>query len=143
MVDTKFAGRGVDLERGDGVSPTEGFDRVANVLSVGEAGSSRALIDASAHGDDWMDFVLGQQEGDEVPVVIELNPADTGHGDIVTDYDNAACRNWRLRHDDSGFLVGFPALITKLSRGGERAGLLQMSLTLKILNPGVTDVDES
>ena len=44
-----------------------------------------------------------------------------------------------MTHDDSGFDVSFPALVTTLTRGGAIDGLLQMSATLKIVEPGVVD----
>lgn len=45
-----------------------------------------------------------------------------------------------MRHTGAGFHVQFPAVVTALARGGEREGLLHMTATLKILQPGVQDV---
>lgn len=136
---TKYAGRHLALLIGDGGSP-ENFAVVGQVTSLGEAGSSRDLIDASAYGDDWKDYVIGQQDGAEVEVTVAYDPADTQHDAIQSAYDTAAKRNFQLRHTPAGFQVQFPAYVTELSRGAERDGVLQLSATLKIVAPGITDL---
>lgn len=127
----KYPGRQLVFER-EGVA-------VSQVTSIGEAGSSRDLIDASAHGDDWKDYVLGQQDGDEVPLVLAYDTDIALHSLLVDDYNAAVAVTYGLSHAESGFAVEFDALITQLSRGGARDGLLQLSATLKIVEPGVVD----
>ncbi|HXF71250.1 MAG TPA: phage tail tube protein [Actinomycetota bacterium] len=136
---TKYAGRQLELLIGDGGSP-ENFAVVGQVTSLGEAGSSRDLIDASAYGDDWKDYVVGQQDGAELEVQIAYDPANTQHDAIQSAYAAATKRNFQLRHTPAGFQVQFPAYVTAFSRGAERDGLLQLSATLKIVAPGVTDL---
>lgn len=128
---TKFAGRGISIEM-DGTP-------LGQVTSFGEVGSTRDLIDASAYGDDWKDYVLGQQDGTEVSMVIALDPVDAGHDAIVTAYDSAPDTPvvFTLAHVDSGLELDVTAIITQLTRGGDLGGLLQMSVTAKIVNPGV------
>jgi hypothetical protein len=128
------------LLRGNGATPTETFTAVGQVLSVGKAGSKRDLIDASAHGDDWKDYVLGQQDGDEVALTIALDPADSSQDGIKDDYDAATRRNYQLEHEESTFHVQFPVLVTAFARGGEREGLLEIEATFKIVEPGVQDI---
>lgn len=137
---TKFAGRSAVLKR---EAPTDTWTDVGQVQNIGPVGSSRGLIDASTHGDDWKDYVLDQQDGDEVQLDIVLDPENSQHDAIVADYDAATQRNYRVTQTESGLDLVFPALITKLSRQPERAGLLKMSITVKILNPGVEDFDAS
>lgn len=136
---TKYPARHLELLRGNGQTP-ESFAVVGQVVGMGEVGSSRDAIDASVYGDDWKDWVLGQQDGDEMEVTVAYDPADTGHDGLVADYDAAVKRNFQLRHTPAGFHVQFPALILRLARGGEREGLLTMRLILKIVAPGVQDV---
>lgn len=130
---TKYAGRGLSVD-------FEGTP-VGQLTAFGEVGSTRDLIDASAYGDDWKDFVTGQQDGVEVNATIAYDPADSGHGDIVDSYNNDpdAVTTWTLNHTASGFSADISARITQLTRGGELGGLFQMSVTLKIVNPGVVD----
>ncbi len=136
---TKYAAREIELLIGDGGSP-ENFAVVGQVTSLGEVGASRDLIDASAYGDDWKDYVVGQQDGAEVEVQVAYDPASAQHDQIQAAYDAAAKRSFQLRHVAAGFHVQFPAYVTRFTRGGERDGLLQASVTLKVVSPGVTDL---
>ena len=116
------------------------YDRVAQVTTMGNPGSSRDLIDASAYGDVWKDYVVGQQDGTEMELEFAFDPADTGQDSVKAVYDAGVSKRWVMRHDLALFAVTFPALMTKLERGGEREGLLVMACSLKVLNPGVVDV---
>jgi len=132
---TKYAGRQLVLLVG---SPTA--VEVGQVTALGPAGSSRNLIDASAYGDDWMDYVVGQQDGNEIQVDVAYDPADTEHTALITAYDAGTSTHFEMEHTPAAFHIGFPALVTKCERGAQRDGLLTLSVTLKILNPGVTDI---
>lgn len=128
---TKYAAR--DLEFLIGAAS------VGQVTSIGSAGSARDLIDASAYGDPWKDYVVGQQDGDEIDVELSYDPVDADHIALIAAYESGESETFGLTHTASGFDVTFPALVTKLNRGGARDGLLTMTLSLKILNPGVQD----
>lgn len=129
---SKQAGRELTLSIGATV--------IGQVTGLGRAGSSRDLIDASAYGDDWKDYVVGQQDGNEVEVTVALDDADAGQTALKAAYDAGTSSTFSMEHTAASFHVTFPALVTALSRGGDRDGLLEMTATLKILNPGVTDV---
>jgi hypothetical protein len=113
---------------------------VGQVTSLGDAGSSRDLIDASAYGDDWKDYVVGQQDGSEVEVEVAYDPAASAHTAMIAAYEAGTPTDFEMQHTAAAFHVGFSALVTALARGGERDGLLHMTATLKILNPGVEDL---
>lgn len=115
------------------------FNNIGQVTAIGNVGSSRDLIDASAYGDAYKDYVVGQQDGAEVEVEVALDPASTAHQALKTAYDAGVATRFGLSHVAAGFDVAFPAMITEYTRGGERDGLLAASLTVKVLNPGVTD----
>ena len=114
-------------------------DPIAQVTSVDSAGSTRALVDASAYGDDWKDYVVGQQDGDELAMEIAYDPDDAGHLALIAAYEGGESTTFGMSHDDAGFAVTFPGIVTKLSRGAPRDGLLTMALSIKILSPGVED----
>jgi hypothetical protein len=116
------------------------MEELGQVTALGDAGSSRDLIDASAYGEDWKDYVVGQQDGSEVEVDIAYDPADDGHDALLAAYNGGEPEQFEMQHADAGFHVGFPALVTKLERGAPRDGLLHMAATLKILSPGVEDI---
>lgn len=113
---------------------------VGQVTSLGSVGSQRDLIDASAYGDDWKDYVVGQQDGNEVEIGLAYDPADSGQDAMETAYGAGTSTHFELVHTTAGFHVQFEALVTKWERGGDRDGLLTATAALKILNPGVSDV---
>ena len=115
------------------------FNPVGQVTAVGGAGSSRAIIDASAYGDAWKDYVVGQQDGDDVSVEVAYDPISVGHIAVKAAYDAGTSTTFSMRHSGAGFDVSFPALVTKFDRGADLGGLLKLSASLKILNPGVID----
>lgn len=116
-----------------------GATTVGQCTAIGMVGSSRDIIDASAYGDDWKDYVSGQQDGTEVEVTVALDTADAGQDALQAAYEAGTSTTFDLSHADAGFHVTFPALVTSYARGGERDGVLAATATLKILNPGVTD----
>jgi hypothetical protein len=130
---TKYAGRGIEVAMN--------ATAIGQLTSFGEVGSSRDLIDASAYGDDWKDYVLGQQDGNEINMVIAYDPTNLGHEAIVTAYDTAPDTpvTFTMTHSDAALDLDITAIITQLTRGGELGGLLQMSVTAKIVNPGVVE----
>jgi hypothetical protein len=118
---------------------------IAKFIPVGQeteldaAGSTRGLIDASAYGDAWMDFVVGQQEGNEMNCVVALDNVSAGHVAMKTAYDAGVSKTFGMTHVAAGLDIAFPAMITKWERGGDRDSYLTGAGSLKILNPGVTD----
>jgi hypothetical protein len=118
-----------------GATPTP----IGHVVAMGEAGSSRDLIDASEYGQDFKDYVVGQQDGDEMEVTVALN-SDAGQTALKAAYASGVSEDFEMEHADAAFHIGFPALVTRLSRGGDLNGLLTMKATLKILAPGISDI---
>lgn len=129
---TKYASRGLSFE-------FEGTP-VGQLTEFGEFGSSRDLIDASAYGDDWKDYVTGQQDGTEVNAVIAYDPDDTGHQSIITSYEGSpdAVVTFTAIHAASGASWDITCRITGVSRGGQLGDLLKLMVTLKIVDPGVS-----
>jgi hypothetical protein len=130
---TKYAGRGI-------VISFEG-NTIGQLTAFGEPGSTRDLIDASAYGDDWKDYVLGQQDGNEVAGTIAYDPGDTGHEAMIDFYNNNPddIATVNITHAVAGFDADISCRLTAVSRGGDLGGLLQLSFTLKIVEPGVVD----
>lgn len=128
---TKYAARGLSLD-------FEGTP-IGQLTQFGTFGSSRDLIDASAYGDDWKDYVLGQQDGDEVSAVIAYDPDDSGHESIITSYDSSpdATVVFTATHGPTSASWDITCRITSLSRGGQLGDLLMLNVGLKIVDPGV------
>ena len=119
---------------------------VAQIMSLGPVGSERNLIDVSAHGDQWADFVVGRQEGNEVELTIAYDPADAQHTAIKTDYDavTPATRNYQLQHSAfATHALQFPAYVTKYEEEATDDGAYEAHVTFKIVSPGVSVVTPS
>lgn len=119
---------------------------VGQIMSISAVGSERNLIDVSAHGDAWADFVVGRQEGTEVDLVVAYDPADAQHTAIKADYDatTPVARNYQLQHPSfATHALQFPALPTKYEEEATDDGAYEMHATFKIVSPGVSVVTPS
>jgi len=128
---TKYAGRGFTVQ-------LEGGDPLPQLREFGAFGSSRDLIDATAYGDDWTDFVTGLQDGDEVAFTIAYDPADPDHQELIDVYENTDGRCvFTVDHTASGFQAFINCIVNAVRRESPIDGLFALSGTLKIVNPGV------
>jgi hypothetical protein len=122
------------------------YATVGQLMSLGAVGSERALIDVSAHGDQWSDFVIGRQEGNEVAVTIAFDPNDAQHVAMKTDYDASTptAKNYQLQHPAFATrALQFPAYTTKYEEEATDSGAYEAHITFKIVNPGVSVVTPS
>jgi hypothetical protein len=119
---------------------------VGQIMSLNEVGSERNLIDVSAHGDSWSDFVVGRQEGTEVELVIAFDPADAQHVALKADYDavTPVAKNYELQHPSFATrAIRFPGLPTKYAEEATDDGAYEAHVTLKIVSPGLSVVTPS
>lgn len=129
---TKYAGRGFT------VSLDAGVTSLPQLREFGAFGSSRNLIDATAYGDDWTDFVTGLQDGDEVAFVLAYDPADASHEDLRDAYENTDGRiTLTVEHAASGYAADISCIVNALRVESPIDGLFALSGTVKIVNPGV------
>lgn len=127
----KYAGRGLvlDIAASDVGQVVSGLDGI---------GGERALIDASAYGDEFMDYVLGQKDGSEFTLVIAYDPIDTEHLALLAAFESSAVTAFGLTHAEAGWGCQFSGIVRAITRGGPRDGLMSMNVTIKI----TTDVTE-
>jgi hypothetical protein len=119
---------------------------VGQIMSLSAVGSQRNLIDVSAHGDSWSDFIPGRQEGTEVTLSVAYDPNDAQHVAIKTDYDATvpAARNYQLQHPAfASRAIQFPAYVTQYEEEATDDGAYEMHCTLKIVSPGLSVVTPS
>lgn len=128
----KYAGRTLTVSIDGGVTT------LPQLKSFGAFGSERGLIDASVYGEDWASFVTGIQDGDAVEGVLVYDPADADQQDLVDIYeDTDGTCTLRLEHGESNGTWDASVVITALHPESALDGLLQISFTAKIVNPGV------
>jgi hypothetical protein len=136
----KYAGRGTVWQR----CTAADFVTAATIPNVREvtpgAGSTRSLFDQSSYGDDWMDFGVGQQEGDEMTLTAQYDPANAVHISLKSDFTTPVANTW---------LVAYNAASTKKWKittvpvawrvNPDRTGSLEVQMTFKIVQPGVVE----
>lgn len=121
------------------------YNTVTQIGTVTAVGSSRALIDVSAHGDMWSDFLPGRQEGVEVTLTVMWDPTITTHTNMKSDYDSVAVatRYYELQHPNWTSAYRFPAITSQWEVEATDTGAMEAHITLKIVNPGVSSVTPS
>src|SRR4249919_2261540 len=121
------------------------YTTVAQIGTVTAVGSSRNLIDVSAHGDMWADFLPGRQEGVEVTLTVMWDPTLTQHTNMKSDYDSVAVaiRYYELQHPNWASAYRFPAITSQWEVEATDDGAMEAHITLKIVTPGVSTVTPS
>jgi hypothetical protein len=121
------------------------YNTVSQIGTVTAVGSSRALIDVSAHGDAWADFLPGRQEGSEVTLTVMWDPTITTHTNMKSDYDSVAVaiRYYELQHPNWASAYRFPAVTSQWEVEATDDGAMEAHITLKIITPGVSTVTPS
>lgn len=134
---TKYRGYRSTLSRNTTGST---YVTIGQILETGDAGSTRDLIDVTAHGDEWMDFLGGRQEGSEFTLRVAYDPNDAQHTALKTDYDAGTSKKYHIVQPDitgSTAAVEFTAIITAWLVRDPNDGAHEAEMTLKIVNPGV------
>lgn len=133
----KYRGYRAKLERNTTGST---YVNVGQILELGEVGSTRALMDVSAHGDEWMDFLGGRQEGTELMVRVAVDPLDAQLTALKSDYDSGLTKKFHVTHPDYARIVELTAVSVGYLERYPQDGAVEAEITLKIVNPGVVFV---
>jgi hypothetical protein len=121
------------------------YNTVTQINSISAVGSNRALIDVSAHGDMWADFLPGRQEGLEVTLNVLWDPTITTHTNMKADYDSTAVaiRYYELQHPNWASAYRYPAITSQWEVEATDDAGMEAHITLKIVSPGVSSVTPS
>jgi predicted secreted protein len=126
-------GFGVQLLRGDGVSPTEAFTKIADVTSLNPPGISRETIDVTSHDspDAWMEFLGSLKDPGEVSADINYQPSK--HDLLIEDFEDAKPRNYKIVFPDEAQTTWtFGALLTGFEPEVPTDDKASASLTWKV-----------
>lgn len=126
-------GFGTELQRGDGVTPTEVFTALANVTSIKGPGIKRDTIDVTAHdsANAYMEFVGSLKDGGEVDVDVNYDPAK--HDTLIADFDDENPRNYQLVFPDQAATTWtFKAILTEFQPEAPYDDKLAASLKFKV-----------
>jgi hypothetical protein len=116
------------------------YVQVGQVLELGDVGSTRSLIDVTAHGDEWTDNLAGIQDGAEMTVRLAFDHVDAQHTALKADYDAGTIKKFHIEHPDmtgANNGVELSAVVTSFVRRQPVDGAVEAEVTLKIVNPGV------
>lgn len=126
-------------------TPTGTYNTLSQINSISAVGSARALIDVSAHGDTWSDFLPGRQEGAEVTLNVLWDPTVTTHTNMKSDYDSVsvAIRYYELQHPNWASAYRFPVITSQWEVEATDDAGMEAHITFKIITPGVSSVTPS
>jgi hypothetical protein len=121
------------------------YNTVTQINSISAVGSNRGLIDVSAHGDLWSDFLPGRQEGLEVTLNVLWDSTITTHTNMKADYDSVAVaiRYYELQHPNWVQAYRFPAITSQWEIEATDDAGMEAHITFKIVTPGVSSVTPS
>lgn len=129
---TVYTTQGTTIARGDGGSP-EAFSAIPQVTSINPVGQSRGLIDVTNLSSDAREYKKALEDGQEIQLVIQYDPDDTGHAGLRTDMKSEDARNFRITLTDSpAQTISFAAQVTNWSLGEiSPDGVYTLNVTLK------------
>lgn len=127
-----YVADGTTFARSNADSP-ETFTAIAQVTSIGTVGSDRGLIDVTNLSSSAREYKKAIKDGQEIQLVIQYDPDDTGHAALRTDNDAETSRNYRVTFTDSpAQTVTFAALVTNWQVTNiEIDQVLTLNVTLK------------
>lgn len=114
------------------------YATIAQVLEMGDIGSTRESMDVSAYGDEWVDKLPGRQAGTTLAMRVALDPADAQHVALKTDYDaGGLVRKYHIEHSDfptRGY--EFSAIMTGYLERYPQDGAVEAEVQFEIVTPG-------
>lgn len=127
-----YVADGTTIARGDGASP-EVFTALTQVTSIGSVGQERGLIDVTNLSSTAREYKKAIKDGQEMQIVMQYDPDDTGHAGLRTDNNAETARNFRVTFTDSpAQTVTFAALVTNWTISSiEIDNVLMLNVTLK------------
>ena len=127
-----YVASGTVFARGNGASP-EVFTAIAQVTDIGTVGQDSGLIDVSNLSSTAREYKKALKDGQQIQLVIQYDPDDTGHAALKTDNDAETSRNYRVTFTDSpAQTITFAALVTNWSISNIVVdSVLTLNVTLK------------
>lgn len=127
-----YTTQGTIFARGDGASP-EVFTTIGQITSMTPVGQTRGLIDVTNLASTAREYKKQIKDGQEMNLVIQYDPDDTGHSGLRTDNDAEVARNYRITLTDSpAQTITFAALVINWSITNIAVdGVYTLEVTLK------------
>jgi len=135
-----YAAHGIQLQRGDGATPTENFVSMAHIGDVVGPALALDTVETTHHGSTAKEFVPTIEDGGEVTLPINWDPAEATHknsaGGFMYDLKNKVKSNWRIAFPTVGNdYVAFAAYVVGFEPEGPVAGKLTAKVKLRVTGP--------
>jgi predicted secreted protein len=130
---------GIELQRGDGVTPTEVFTAIGKVTNVSGPEIERETYDVTAHDsvDGWREFIGGLKDAGEVSIEVNYDPRV--HDDLIADFEDTAPRSYKLVFPGGLGEWGLKLILTGFSQEAPVDDKLSAELTFKVSGkPSIT-----
>lgn len=130
-------GYGTLLKFGDGTSP-EQFTTIAEVRSVGNFGSERAIIDVTNFDspNTFMEYILAMKDGVEMAIQANFLPGNASQSlaaGMMSFQDNGTAKNFKLVLPGAFGTFAFAALVRKFEVPSIAPnGAMEVTFTLKV-----------
>lgn len=133
MASQAIESQGIELQRGDGATPTEAFTKIAEVQDFNGPGGEAQEIDVSSLDSTATEFLLGLADEGTISMNGLLVPGDTAQTGLRTDRTNRTLRNFKLvLTDDSSTTLTFAAYVKSFSISGAVNDAAKFSCSLRI-----------
>jgi hypothetical protein len=129
---------GTLFQRGDGVTPTEGFTTVAEVKDIEGPAMSRETHEVTHQEspDRHMERIGGLLDTGEVTFTLNWVPSNATHDDatgLIFDLRTPERRNYRLVFPDAASTTWtFPGLVTEFAPKAPVDGVLEADVTVTV-----------
>lgn len=106
MSTTAKSGVGIQLQRGDGTTPTEVFTTIAMVTNIKGPTETASNIDVTSLDSTggYAEFIAGLKDAGDLTADVNLDESSTSYSSLRTDFQGGVTHNYK---------IAFPAPSTK------------------------------
>jgi predicted secreted protein len=134
-----YFGQGVELQMGDGTTPTEVFTTIPGVQSFDGPGRTRDTVDVTSHSSTggYREFIAGLKDGGEISATYNVIFADVTQLALEDAFDSPDAVNWRVVYPMSPDeeYYEFAGLVTDTTPSNPIDAQVTKQLTIKITGP--------
>ncbi len=134
-----YISHGIQLKMGDGASP-ENFTAVAHIGDVKGPNMAQDTVEATHHGSSAKEFLATIEDGGEISLPINWDPAEATHkntaGGLAYAFKNKQKKNWQLVYPTANNdMLSFAAFVVGFEPSGAVAGKLTAEIKLRVTGP--------
>lgn len=132
-----YAAKGVQLQMGDGATPTENFTAIAHIGDISGPNLQMDTVEVTNHGSPAKEFVPTLEDGGEITLPINWDPAETTHknaaGGLSYALKQKAKKNWKIVYpDDAASVISFAGYVVGFDPKGPVAGKLTADIKIRV-----------